>query len=138
MNKIILLFKSILSPFFYPRISFKDGTSMSFFRASRLLRKEGKLRSGPCVILNGVPIRDAVGVIENHQPKWVLDGGSKKQVVLCNSQRDMANSWFKWCIHAECDTQPREVGYQNNVDAYRIRSKHMSRYIRDYIKNRGF
>lgn len=138
MSNILQKIKFVFGVFFYPRIFFTDGTSISFFRASRLLTKAGKLCSGPCVILCGVPIRDAVGVIENHKPKWELDTWSNKQVVRCNPQRNMQNSWFKWCIHAECDTQPREIGYQNNVDSYSIRAKHMSKYLKDYIKNRKF
>jgi len=117
---------------------FTDGTCMSFSQASSLLRKEDKLRSGPCVISDGIIIRDAVGVIENHQPIWGYDIGSKTQVLLCNPQHQMQNHWFRGCIHAEGDTQPKEVGYMNDLHSMKVRSKHMSKYFRDYTKNRAY
>ena len=108
---------------------FNDGTYMSFDKASYLLRKEGGLRSGPCVILDGVIIRDALGVIENHKPTWRHDPGSNKPVVFCNKEKGMSNGWFRGCINAECDTQPKEIGYKNDDESMKIRAKHMSQYI---------
>jgi len=95
------------------------------------LRKEGRLRSGPCTILDGVIIRDAVGVIENHKPVWVHDIGSNKPVVRCHQERheDMSNEWFKGCLHNENDTQPKEIGYKNDDESMKIRAKHMAKYI---------
>lgn len=115
------------------RILFNDGTYISFDKASYLLRKEGRLRSGPCGILDGVIIRDAIGVIENHKPTWVHDPGSNKPVLFCNREHigGMRNEWFKGCINAECDTQPREIGYKNDDESMKIRAKHMAKYILD-------
>ena len=115
------------------RISFRDETYISFDRVSYLLRKEGRLRSGPCIILDGVIIRDTVGVIENHQPVWVHDVGSNKPVVLCNREHrgGMSNAWFQGCLHNENDTQPKEIGYKNDEESMRIRAKHMAKYILD-------
>ena len=130
---IDILLKTVFGQRTSARISFKDGTYISFDRVSYLLRKEGRLRSGPCTILDGVIIRDAVGVIENHKPVWVHDVGSNKPVVLCHRERheDMSNEWFKGCINAECDTQPKEIGYKNDEGSMRIRAKHMAKYILD-------
>ena len=109
---------------------------MTFSKASRLLKKEGRLRSGPCVILDAGIIRDAVGVIENHKPVWVHDVGSNKQIVFCNREHNgMANEWFRGCIYAEGDTQPREIGYKNDEDSMKIRAKHMSAYLGEYTNN---
>jgi len=110
---------------------FKDGTYISFDKAAYLLRKESQLRSGPCIILdNGVIIRDAVGVIENHKPIWV-NIGSGKSTISCPLEHrgGMNSSWFKWCLNNECDTQPKEIGYKNDDESMRIRAKHMSQYI---------
>jgi len=94
------------------------------------LRKEGQLRSGPCVILDGRIIRNAVGVIENHKPVWMHDVGSNKPVVLCKrAHGGMRNNWFRSCLHNESDTQPREIGYKNDAESMKIRAKHMSEYI---------
>ena len=137
MRNMLLGLKSLFTHA-YPRMYFADGTHMSFSQASKLLRKEGKLRSGPCVILDGTIIRDAVGVIENHQPRWEYDIGSNKEVVRCISQRQMTNQWFRGCVNTESDTQPKEVGYMNDLHSMKVRSKHMSKYFRDYTKNRAY
>jgi len=112
------------------RIIFKDGTDISFDTASYLLKKEGRLRSGPCAIVEGVIIRDAVGVLENHKPTWVNDINSKP-MIFCNREHrgGMSNQWFKSCIDMECDTQPKEISYKNDEESMNIRAKHMSKYI---------
>ena len=104
---IDIILKIVLGQRIYSRISFKDETYISFDKVSYLLRREGRLRSGPCTILDGEIIRDAVGVIENHKPVLVHDIGLNKSVILCNRERhgDMSNEWFKGCINNENDTQ---------------------------------
>jgi hypothetical protein len=77
-----------------------------------------------------VIIRDAVGVLENHTPTWVNDISSKPSI-FCNREHrgGMSSQWFRDCISAECDTQPKEISYKNDDESMRIRAKHMSQYI---------
>ena len=136
MNKLLQKFNSFFGKRSSARISFRDGTYMTFSEASRRLKKEGLLRSGPCVILDGVIIRDTVGVIENHQPRLEYDSGSDKSVVHCYPEHNgMKNEWFRICLYAEGDTQPKEIGYKNDEDSMKIRAKHMSEYLGEYTNN---
>ena len=77
------------------QIYFTDKTHISFNKASKLLRKEDRVRSGTCTIFQGEFIRDAVGVLENHKPKWEYDIGLNKKVMRCKFQRRMSNQWLE-------------------------------------------
>ena len=120
------------------QIYFTDKTHISFNKASKLLRKESRVRSGTCTFFQGEFIRDAVGVLENHKPKWEYDIGLNKKVMRCKFQRRMSNQWFRECVYNEADTQPRDIGYKNDEDSMRLRSKYMSKYFRNYIKNKTY
>jgi hypothetical protein len=128
---IDIILKTVFGQRTSTRITFNDGTDISFDTASYLLKKEVRLRSGPCTILDGVIIRDVVGVIENHKPTWRYDPGSDRPVIFCTRGHHggMSNEWFKGCLHNENDTQPREIGYTNDEESMEIRAKHMSQYI---------
>ena len=56
----------------------------------------------------------------------------------CKFQRRMSNQWFRECVYNEADTQPRDIGYKNDEDSMRLRSKYMSKYFRNYIKNKTY
>ena len=134
-SKIQIFTDTILKTVFGQRtstqITFKDGTNISFDKASYLLKREGRLRSGPCAMVDGVLIRDAVGVLEGHKPVWIRDVGSDKPAIVCNPEHrgGMSNEWFRGCLAAECDTQPKEIGYKNDDESMKIRAKHMSQYV---------
>ena len=111
-------------------INFTDGSTMSLDEASYLLKAEGKIVSGCCNIYpDGVVIRDAVGVLEDHHPMWMLTNNGTYKTIICNSTRRISNQWFKGSLHTEANTQPKEVGYSNDEDSMKIRSEHIAQYV---------
>ena len=125
-----IILKTIFGQRTSTRIKFKDGTYISFDEASYLLKREGKLRSGPCAMVKGVFIRDAVGVLEGHKPVWIHgNAGSNHLVCRLEHRGGMSNDWFRGCLHSECDTQPKDASYKNDDASMKIRAKHMSKYI---------
>ena len=101
-------------------IHMKDGTSLSLEKAALDILTEKELRSGPCKMRDdGTLIRDAMGVIENHT--W--DG---KQ---CVPGRFVKNENFRISLFAHNDTQPSYIGYKNDPDSCKARSREMARWL---------
>ena len=102
-------------------IRMTSGKKMKIEEASLKILKEGKLCSGPCHMIDGEFVRDVIGVIENHA---YVEG-----LGCCKREDSIVNDWFRIVLHDECDTQPRAIGYKNDIESLEKRAKHMATYI---------
>lgn len=101
-------------------INLTDGTSLSLERAALDILIEKELRSGPCRLReDGTLLRDSIGVLENHT--W--DGER------CVPERHVKNENFRISLHAHNDTQPPHIGYKNDPDSCKARSREMARWL---------
>jgi len=103
-------------------INMTDGSKVSIEGAALAILKEKELCSGLCRVReDGTYIRDAIGVIENHSWNYDLN--------RCVPERTIKNEQFRVAVATHNDTQPRDVGYKNDVKSCQSRSREMSRYL---------
>tara|TARA_R110002020_G_C16270761_1_gene771091 strand:+ start:673 stop:1008 length:336 start_codon:yes stop_codon:yes gene_type:complete len=101
-------------------INMTDGSKVSIEGAALAILKEKELCSGLCRVRDdGTYVRDAIGVIENHT--W---NGER-----CVPERTIKHEQFRVAVATHNDTQPREIGYKNDVKSCQSRSREMSRYL---------
>ena len=102
-------------------IKMQSGKRITIEEASLKIYKEGKLCSGPCQMIDGEYVRDALGVIENHS----YDEQSKH----CHREDAIENQWLRMVICDENATQPRAIGYKDDKESLERRAKHMATYL---------